>query len=99
MLQLQPELEALSEQGVDLYVIASGLESYVSDFFSENKLLASIIHDTDYAISRQYSVQGVPYVLVVDKQGRVAYAQLGWGATTYDEEMEPLLRTLLAEAD
>lgn len=97
MLQLQPELEDLREQGVDLYVVAAGQASEIEKFFNQNQLEATVIYDKDYVIAQQYSVRAVPYLLLVDKQGRVAYTKLGWGGNTYEDEIVPLLSALLAE--
>ncbi len=97
MLQLQPELADLREQGVDLYVVASGKTSDVEHFFDSNQLEAIVIHDQDYKIGGQYGVTAVPFVLIIDKEGRVAFAQLGWGGDTYEATVMPLLTTLLAE--
>lgn len=97
MLQLQPELPDLREQGVDLYVVAAGSATSVTDFFEQNRLEAAVIHDHDHQIAREYRVSAIPFVLLIDKQGRVAYAHLGWSNDTYETQILPSLETLLAE--
>lgn len=94
---MQPELADLREQGVDLYVIAAGQTSDIEYFFNQNQLEATIVHDKDYAIVQQYDVTAVPFLLIVDKQGRIAYAQRGWADGAYERSILPLLTTLLAE--
>lgn len=96
---MQPELAELREQGVDLYVVAAGQTSDVENFFTQTQLEATIVHDKDYKISQQYAIEVVPFLVVVDKQGRVAYAQLGWADKAYEDVLSPLLTTLLAESD
>lgn len=97
MLQLQPVLAELKEQGVDLYVIAAGQASGIERYFNENQLEATVVHDTDYTIFQKYAINAVPSLLLIDKEGRAAFAKLGWGADTYDNEILPLLTELLAE--
>ncbi len=94
---MQPELAALKEQGVDLYVIAIGSEKDLSWFFNEVQLEATIIHDTDFSIFQKYSVVALPSLLLIDKEGRVAFNLVGWGLEAFTEQIQPLLTDLLAE--
>jgi peroxiredoxin len=98
MLQLQPELVGLQEQGIDLYVVATGRASDVRSFFVEGQIEAVVLHDNDMTIFQAYDVSAVPFVLFIDKQGRIAYAQRGWSANAYEEAILPVLTSLQNES-
>lgn len=97
MLQLQPELAELKEQGVDLYVIAVGPAAGLEQYFKELELEASVIHDKEHEIFPKYDVMAVPTLLLIDKEGRAAFSQKGWSSNSYEQEILPLLTKLLDE--
>jgi thioredoxin-related protein len=97
LLQLQPELADLKEQGIDLYVIAAGLQKDLAWFFDQVELEATVVHDTDYTIFQKYSIVSIPTLLLIDKEGKAAFAHVGWGTNSFEQHIEPLLLELLAE--
>lgn len=99
ILRLQPELPGLREKGVDLYVVAMGQEEDIKSFFDQHALDAFIIHDKDYKVAEQYYISGVPTTFLVDKQGKVALMQVGWGGDTFETIVAPGLSGLLQEGD
>ncbi|NLW17501.1 MAG: redoxin domain-containing protein [Firmicutes bacterium] len=94
---MQPELAELREQGIDSYVVAVGSREELIRVFNKLQLEATIIHDSDFSIFQKYSVVSIPKTILVDKEGRAAFAQVGWGYDTLEQEIRPLLTELVAE--
>jgi peroxiredoxin len=85
VLQLQPELPELKEQGMDFYVVTAGSERELRAFFDRIDLEATIIWDKDLSIFRTYEVVGIPASYFIDKKGRIRDQRLGWTSSSLGE--------------
>ena len=76
-----PAFEKLySEYGEKIAILAvdcSEDENTVKQFVSDNGYTFPIAYDTDGAISTKYPTQGIPYTLVIGKDGKVKKTFLG----------------------
>ena len=54
-------------------------------YFAENKFAMTLLFAED-SISEEYGFSGIPYICVIDKQGKLAFAQAG-----YSEDLETKL--------
>ncbi len=54
-------------------------------------------HDSDGAIGEQYGVKGVPHLLMIDREGTIAFVQIGFGKTETLDRMVERLNELLLE--
>lgn len=76
-----PAFERLyAEYGEDAAILAVNcLEDTgtVDAFISENEYTFSIAYDTDGSINMRYPTQGIPYTLVIDKEGVIQKIYVG----------------------
>ncbi|BCV24624.1 redoxin domain-containing protein [Gelria sp. Kuro-4] len=85
VLQLQPELPKLKEQGLDFYIIAAGSERDLRAFFGRTKLEATVVWDKKLDIFRTYEVDGIPASFFVDRKGKIRDQRLGWTSSSLTE--------------
>ncbi len=88
---MQPELLALREQGVDLYIISADSEKELKAFFGEKKLAASIMRDPMGQIFMAYGVDGIPTSCYFDERGRLVDQTVGWGTGSLAKFKEKVL--------
>lgn len=85
-----PAFEKLHEEyGEDAAILAVNcLEDTetVDAFIAENEYTFPIAYDTDGSVNMRYPTQGIPYTLVIDKEGTVQNIFLG--ATDADEQYQ-----------
>lgn len=91
MLQLQPELPALKEQGVDFYIVSMDSEKELKAFFGEKKVAASIVRDSMGSVFMAYGVDGIPTSCYFDKQGKLVDQTVGWGTGSLAKFKEKVL--------
>lgn len=67
----------------------------VRNYVNENNIRYPVAIDNDFAIWKRYKNRYWPVMILIDKQGRLRYRQIGEGAYTRTEKM---IQKLLAES-
>ena len=49
-----------------------------------------LTYDPDSQISKSFGVKVLPYMFIIDKQGKVAYVHVGYGEETLDQIINEL---------
>jgi peroxiredoxin len=96
VLQLQPELEEIKEQGIGFYFIIAGRERELRAFFERYPVSADVLWDEDLQIFWDYDVEALPATFFVDKEGLVRETKLGWGKDSLTE-LKSLVNQLVSE--
>jgi len=80
MPNLQKLYEEKSKDGLQLYAInLQEDKAKVTEFLKSKSLTLPVLLDTDGAVGNQYSVQSIPFTLVVGKDGVVKEVMVGFG--------------------
>lgn len=86
MLQLQPNLDAWSERGLDVIFVTMATGQSAKAFLDQNKVTGlQVLLDPWQAMTKKYLVKGVPTSYIIDQQGVVRYAKVGWGSDSLDQ--------------
>lgn len=99
-----PTVQKMYEKlrGDDFEVLAVSIDALgkkaVEPFMKKYGLTFPALLDTSGSIQLLYGTTGVPETFVIDKNGKVAYVEIGAGDWT-DPEKEALVRSLMNEPD
>lgn len=66
----------------------------VRDFMASQGLSLHVLLDLEGAVARQYGVQGIPAMFVIDKKGEIVRKFVGWGGGS-GAELEEVLNLLI----
>ena len=76
-----PHTEALykSFQGKNVKVMAVSDEEIdtIKDFWKKNGYTMPVYQDTGHQASKDYDIEAIPAIVLIDPQGKIAYSQLG----------------------
>ena len=71
-------------------------EKTVTDFLDNEGYTFPVVLDIDGSICNMYPTDGIPYTLIIDTDGTIAYINLGaWDADTMFEEYSEIIDSLL----
>lgn len=93
---MQPELDAIREEGMEFYLVVAGQDRELKAFFELNPLPAAILWDKDFKIFEDYNIKALPTTVFVDKAGFVRETKLGWGKGSL-QELSVLVSQLTSE--
>jgi peroxiredoxin len=83
------------DKGVEVLAISIDSEAAAARSFAhEQKLPFPVLIDDSEQVSRRYHVQGIPSLFLIDRAGKVQFAQEGMSPA-----LEPLLETEIAVVD
>jgi peroxiredoxin len=91
-----PDLQKIYEKYSDQIEIIAPSTDQASDsekvqkFVDEFKITFKIIHDKDLSISQKYPTRGIPFVVLIDKDGKIVKRITG-----YDKQLEQTMVTAL----
>ncbi|MEJ5253486.1 MAG: redoxin family protein [Chthonomonadetes bacterium] len=98
-----PHTQSLSQhekaKSGDLVVLAVNAREEVDkvkQFMQEKGFTFRVLMDKDGAVLNAYKVQGIPTFVLIDRQGKVAWVQVGFGPGT-EKQMEEAVNKLLAQ--
>lgn len=95
MPSLQAMHEEFDERGLEILAVNLGEDpDTVSEFMEDWAYTFRVVMDPDELVSGKYGVRGIPQLVVVDLDGRVAHIELGY-APDLAEAREKRLRELL----
>lgn len=80
-----------------MYIVAAGNVAELKKFFTDNKIIATIVHDPNLDVVKQYNVSGIPRTFFVDNAGKIAYDSLGWTGSHLEGKFLPVLNKLISE--
>ena len=92
MPELQEIYEKYSNQ-MEILAVSTDKASDIGkirDFVESNKLTFKIIHDTTQDIARKYPSRGIPYMIIMNKEGKKIKTYLGY-QENLTEKLEKLL--------
>ena len=84
-----PDLQKIYEKYSDQIEIIAASQDQPSDlgkiksFVEEFKITFKVIHDNDFSISKRYPTRGIPFVVLIDKDGKIVKRITG-----YDKQLE-----------
>jgi peroxiredoxin len=85
-----PDLQKIYEKYSDqVEIIAVSQDQQLSDlskiksFVEEFKITFKVIHDNDFSISKRYPTRSIPFVVLIDKDGKIVKRITG-----YDTQLE-----------
>jgi thiol-disulfide isomerase/thioredoxin len=58
----------------------SGSDNDVRQYMQDNGLTFKVINDEEGDLSRMFGVTGVPTSLIIDRQGQIAYSEVGYSS-------------------
>lgn len=103
MQALQKLADRYAERGVQVYWVSinpnkTGARNYASDqelqaFAQKNGLRVGILRDPEQSVYREFSLDAVPTIIILDRQGRVARKHVGFG-TDQGEAYGDIVREL-----
>lgn len=98
-----PHTQSLSQhekaKSGDLVVLAVNAREEVDkvkQFMQEKGFTFRVLMDKDGSVLDAYKVQGIPTFVLIDRQGKVAWVQVGFGPGT-EKQMEEAVNKLLAQ--
>ena len=104
-----PSLEALSEEfehrGAVFLAVNVGEDSeLVTDFVEDTEFSVRVVVDEREDISGAYGMRGIPQLVIVDRDGRVAHIEVGFPpllrlAELREERLRDLLEELIGRED
>jgi len=71
--KIQNSLDSLSSHGIYTVGISSDPKSLTKKYKIENNFTFPIISDTNKDIFVNYKIRGVPWIVLLNKQGKIAY--------------------------
>lgn len=91
----QGSIESISKDyPVVTIAMQSGTNEEVKQFLQKNGLTFRVINDEEGELSQQFGITGVPASFIINKQGEIAYSEVG-----YTSEWGLRLRLWLASQD
>jgi thiol-disulfide isomerase/thioredoxin len=87
-----------NKRGLEVVGVAlsSGTQTEVKRFVEDNEMTYNVCVPTDTAVSGKYKVEAFPTLYIVDKQGYIRYAAVGYSEES-DAEILKVVGDLLAE--
>jgi peroxiredoxin len=73
--RLEPELRG---KGIAVVTILLGGEGEARDFVDSNRIGLRSVYDSEGKVGRAYGVNGVPKLVLIDKDGKVKRSHSGW---------------------
>ena len=73
--RLEPELRG---KGIAVVTILLGGEGEARDFLDSNRIGLRSVYDSEGKVGRAYGVNGVPKLVLIDKDGKVKRSHSGW---------------------
>lgn len=96
-----PHTQALSQhektKSGDLVVLAVNAREQldtVKKFMEDNKYSFRVLMDKEGAVLNAYKVQGIPTFVLIDREGKVAWVQVGFGPGTEKQMQEAVQQAL-----
>lgn len=90
-------VEEFADRGVHLYFVNEGESpEMVEEFLDESGLRAPIALDINHTLGVAYQAQGLPFTVIVGRDGTVKSIRVGAGMN-YEHELRHDLETALAE--
>ena len=84
-------------KNVAVYSVNLGVPpEIVKRFVSEKKLQYPFLEDPGYEVTRKYEVRTIPYLVVIDKKGRISRASVGH-SPEFKKQISQEIDRLLAE--
>ena len=75
----QSNIENISkDHSVITIAMQSGDNNELSQFMYEEKLSFNVINDSDGLLSRKYNIKGVPVTLIVNKDNKIEFVEVGY---------------------
>lgn len=88
---------AYANKGVAIYSVNLGVDpGAVQDYVNQKKLKFPFLEDPGYKVTSSYGVRTIPYLVLIDKKGRIYKTQVGH-SQDFRKQMEADLKKLLAE--
>jgi len=89
--------KAYAGKGVNIYSVNLGVDSEtVKRHIADKKLTFPFLQDPDMKVTQSYGVQSIPYLVVIDKNGRISNTHIGYPGG-FKDMIESEIKTLLAE--
>ena len=96
-----PSLEVIYKQyhdrGVTVLLLNQGESGEAVRAWTGRRFTAPILLDADNGVARQYEVESIPRLVVVDQQGRIVYLHQGYGGGL-ERNLKLILDELLSGA-
>lgn len=92
-----PWLNKVNSEYKDLKIIAVNLDkerALAEEFLRENPARFEIHFDPEAESAKKYNIKGMPYSVLIDKNGKIRYTHIGFSkekANDYKKEIQSLL--------
>lgn len=77
-----PSLEVIyrkfRDRGVTVLLMNQGEEASQITQWAEKRFTAPILLDQEFRVAKQYGIQGIPRLFVIDREGRIVYDKSGY---------------------
>jgi len=85
---------ALKDEPVAFYAVnLQETEDIAKRFIEKNAITLPVLYDRDGTVARNYGVEGIPFLVVIDANGKVAWIHNG-----YSEDLEKTLTQAVRKA-
>lgn len=75
----QDSIQSISQEyQVVTVAMQSGSDDEVRKFLKDNNLSFTVINDEEGLLSKRFGIQGVPASFIINKQGEIAYTEVGY---------------------
>jgi peroxiredoxin len=83
------------KDGLEVVLISDEPVSLLKEFVSFVKVPFPVLSDRRRAVHDDYGVDGIPFTLLIDRNGKVASALPGYSPTAIEEDFEPAIKNVL----